>query len=420
MASNRAPKGSTRSTTAQEPTALPEWAVYIYMKPDEALEEFAERDIEEMAAGVTGAAFPVVVHVDQERDVQRLLIANGQATPIDSSAWKWAGYKNRAIDPEEGFDRFLKWAAATHPSKRRFVVLWGHSRGIGIDLAGPAAAFDEAPDSGPSLAPATTSGPAPDGLRLDKLLDVGTALPRSPSKSPGAPGRTIDVLGLDSCYMSSAEFARQLEPHVGFLVAAGGAVKRTGWNYRVVLGALTADPQITPQALADGIVAHVESLDGDVSLARLDLGKSVALTDAFAGLVKALQAVIVDQDEAQALFIQLKRTSYYQVRQFLDLRDLCQRVRTAFNGSVRGAAEGVLGAYEAMTFSRATGAALGRLNGVIIHCPLFQAQRPFGDDLPDVDAIVDQATYDGLDFVQATGWAAMCQQLGRRLGTSRV
>ena len=417
----KAAKRPRRSTTAPEATGLPEWAVYIYMKPDQALEEFAERDVEEMTAGVTGAAFPVVVHMDQERDVQRLLIANGEATPIAKSAWKGAAYRNRAIDPKDGFVRFLKWAAERYPSNRRLVVLWGHSRGIGIDLVGPAAAFDEAPepDAVPVL-PATTSGPAPDGLRLDNLLDVGTALPRSPRKALGAPGRTIDVLGLDSCYMSSAEFARQLEGRVGFLVAAGGAVKRTGWNYRMVLGALTANPRLTPQALADDIVAHVESLDGDVSLARLDLAKSVALTDTFAALVKALQAVIVDPDEAHALFILLKRTSYYQVRQFLDLRDLCQRVRTGFNGAVRSAAEDVLGAYEAMTFSRATGAALGRLNGVSIYCPLFQAQQPFGGDLPDVDAIVDPATYDDLDFVQATGWAAMCQQLGRRFGTSRI
>jgi hypothetical protein len=418
MAKRKSAGRSTTSTAASN-GALPEWAVYIYMKPDQALEEFAERDLAEMTAGVTGADFPVVVHVDQERDVQRLLIANGDASAIDPTTWRAAGYRNRAVDPKDGFDQFLQWAMVAHPGRRRFVVLWGHSRGIGIDLAGPAAAFDPLPDAASSPA-SIDSGPSPDGLRLEKLLQVGTALPRSPSRASGAPGRTIDVLGLDSCYMSSAEFARQLQDRVGFLVAAGGAVKRTGWNYRVVLGALTANPQLTPEALADGIVAHVDGLDGDVSLARLDLGKSIAMTAAFGRLVKTLQAAIVDPDEAQALLILLKRTSYYQVRQFLDLRDLCQRLRTGFDGAVRLAAGDVLSAYEAMTFSRATGAALGRLNGLSIYCPLFQAQRPFGTDLPDVDAIVDRTTYDGLDFVQETGWVAMCQQLERGVGASRI
>ena len=80
----------------------------------------------------------------------------------------------------------------------------------------------------------------------------------------------------------------------------------------------------------------------------------------------------------------------------------------------------MLAAYEAMAFARATGAALGRLNGVSIYCPLFVAQRPFGDDLADVDAIVDSAVYDSLDFVQATGGRRCTSSQGRRFTSSRI
>jgi len=116
----------------------------------------------------------------------------------------------------------------------------------------------------------------------------------------------------------------------------------------------------------------------------------------------------------------LKRTSYFQERQVLDLRDLCHRLRAGFDGAVREAADRVLAAYHDMVFSRAIGAALGRLNGVSIYCPLFRAQRPFGADMPDVDAVVMEAQYERLKFASGTGWFALCRQLQPRLAASRL
>lgn len=414
-------KRPVRKTTDPEPTGLPEWAVYIYMKPDQALEEFAERDIQEMAAGVKGAAFPVAVQVDQERDVQRLSISAGKATLIDASTWKQAG-TNRPVVASEGFADFLRWAGAKYPAKRRFVVLWGHSRGVGIDLVGPAASVVDVPDDAGGAGPRPSSAPVPDGLSFEDLFNLAAVVPTSAQGrvQSTASSTSIDVLGLDSCYMSSAEFAHELSTRVGFLVAADGAVKRTGWNYRDVLGALSANPAMTPEALAGAIVEHVTHLDGDVSLARLDLLKSPALAQAFAALVTALQDVMVDPDEAHALYIMLKRTSYFQVRQFLDLRDLCHKLRAGFDGAVREAADRVLGAYRDMVFARATGAALGRLNGISIYCPLFRAQPPFGSDTTDVDAVVSEAQYERLKFASGTGWFALCRQLEPRLAASRL
>jgi hypothetical protein len=413
-------KRSTGSE-APEPNVKPEWAVYIYMKPDLALEEFAERDIQEMAAGVKGAAFPVVVQVDQERDVQRLAIATGKATPIEASTWKPAG-TNRAVVASVGFADFLRWAGARYPAKRRFVVLWGHSRGVGIDLIGPSAEVIDVSDAAAGVSPRPSGAPPADGLSFEELFNLAAVFPTA---AQGVAPKSqelvsIDLLGLDSCYMSSAEFAHELSSRVGYLVAADGAVKRTGWNYRDVLGALSADPAITPAALAATIVEHVRHLGGDVSLARLDLQKSPALAQAFAALVAALRDIIIDPDEAHALYIMLKRTSYFQVRQFLDLRDLCQRLRAGFDGAVRDAADAMLRAYQDMVFARATGAALGRLNGVSIYCPLFRAQPPFRGDTPDVDAVVSEAQYEKLKFVHGTGWFALCRQLESRLDASRL
>ena len=85
---------------------------------------------------------------------------------------------------------------------------------------------------------------------------------------------------------------------------------------------------MAPDARAGRSSTTSAALEGDVSLARLDLDKSEALAAGIRGPRRVAPAdVIADPDEAHALFIMLKRTSYFQVRQFLDLRDLCHRLR---------------------------------------------------------------------------------------------
>ena len=289
-----------------------------------------------------------------------------------------------------------------------------------MDLVGPSAIqIDEPSGPAPESSPVPTSGPAPDGIPLDTLLKVGTTLA---GLGPGAgeSEHDIDVLGLDSCYMSSAEYAHALRTRVGFLVAAEGAVKRTGWNYRIILEKLSRSPSMQAADLAKIIVDHVGALGGDLSLARLDLEKSDAFAAAFKDLVTLLLQVIQDPDEAHALFITLKRTTYFQVRQFLDVRDLCHRLRSAFAGEVSRQAGEVLVAYNKMVDSQATGSARGRLNGVSVYCPLFNAQAPFGNDMPDVDAVVNGNEYRALEFVTSTRWGALCDAVKPRMASSRI
>jgi hypothetical protein len=383
-----------------------DWAVYVFMKPDAALERAAAADIEEMKLAATSDRLHLVVQLERGNDIERLVVANGQDRLAESP--------KRQVAAPGSLRDFLDWAGHQYPGKRRMLILWGHSRGVGIDFAGPTVATEIASafrnEVNRTQAPA--SGPPEGALRLPALQSALKPAQRDD-------GKPFDVIGFDACYMGSLEYACELASETDYLVAAQGYIKRSGWDYRVVLDALSNDALPSPAEFAAHIVDHAAVLEGNTNLSRIDLTtlgpeRGAGMVVAFRRLVAALTRVIDDPVEARALRIALKQTSYLQVRQFLDVRDLCYRLMDAFNEDVNAAAEEVLTAYDAVVRSRATGTALGVLNGLSIYCPLFQAEPSIGDATADVDAVVDHEEYGKLAFVKATGWQKLCELIDRR------
>jgi hypothetical protein len=384
-----------RAAPAATAPVTKEWAIYVFMKPDAALEAAAVADIAEMKAAAANDQVHLVVQLERVNDVERLSVEAGREVQIRPD--------RRVVEPRHSLRDFLRWASTAYPAKRRMLVLWGHSRGVGIDLAGPRAAADGIvvrPDG--RATPDSVSGPPADGLKLSEMHQATDPLAR------------VDILGFDACYMSSLEYACELAGRAGYLVAAQGYIRRSGWDYRSLLNALAAAPSASALELADCIVDQATALEGNTNLSRIDLGpiaQDGGIVAAFTRLVGALLRVIDDPIEARALRITLKQASYLQVRQFLDVRDLCYKLLDSFNGAVGEAAADVLAEYDRVVRSRAAGTALGVLNGLSIYCPLFTAELPIGNATADVDAVVDDAEYRRLAFVARTRWLTLCERL---------
>ncbi len=77
--------------------------------------------------------------------------------------------------------------------------------------------------------------------------------------------KKLDVLGMDSCLMSTAEVCRQVRARVNYFVASEGFVPNTGWPYRDMLDKLThyykGDPprfpahaELRPEILCERLV----------------------------------------------------------------------------------------------------------------------------------------------------------------------
>jgi len=413
---------------------MKEWALLVFMRPDKDLERAAVSDVEEMKRVANTERIHVAIQIDRVDDVERLMIENGEETLLLSPS-------RRPRTPEESIAGFLTWGRREFPAKHRMVVLWGHTRGVGIDLTGPreevpGLPFPSVPGAqsdfngipilpiDASVSQASSSAAPSDGLTILQIAKVIKKVNGQPSsqatqtQGPRADTPRIDILGLDSCYMSSVEFAHQLRDSVDFIVASQSFIRRQGWNYRAILeGIQNFSGKPTPEELGKIIVQHVKTLQGATNLSLLNLKVSQRFTDAVTQLVKALNTIIIDVDETRALSIFLKRTAYLKVRQFLDLRDLCHKLRENFDGDVAVKAEAVLEQLERLVvFHEARERALGRLNGLSIYYPYLQASRSVLaiEDEEDADAVVDMAQYRKLDFVEETGWAKLFDSIGGR------
>ena len=60
-------------------------------------------------------------------------------------------------------------------------------------------------------------------------------------------GHKIDVVGLDSCLMSTAEIGYELRHYVDYLVSSQGNVDDIGWPYADLLGWLKQNPTTSPK-----------------------------------------------------------------------------------------------------------------------------------------------------------------------------
>jgi hypothetical protein len=408
------------------------WSVFIFMKPDETLEKAAIDDVDEMkTVGRLDHAY-VAVQVERVNDVERLEIDSGQERLHASPD------RPRPVEMERRIESFMEWGMKAFPSTHRLAVLWGHARGVGFELgppddgrSRPVDVFAEwAPASkdagtGPGAAGGRRRGRLSDGLTIPLLAGVVKDLKsRASGASNGTPrheddettpghNMSLDVLGLDSCYMSGIECGYQLHGCVDYLVASESFMLNQGWDYSQVLGALARPHGTSPEGLGEAIVRHVTTLPGAGSISMLRLKEMPDLVARVRTLVRALREVVTDGAERRALKIVLSRVSFLKVRQFLDLRDLCHKLTQNFDGAVASAAADVLERLPAVVFHQAHGVAAGTLNGLSIFYPYVRASAMStqATDIGEVNAIVSPQEYRQLAFVKDTGWGELLDDL---------
>ena len=184
------------------------------------------------------------------------------------------------------------------------------------------------------------------------LAGASDRLARSGLDWRGAKAKTpiIDVLGMDSCLMSTAEVLYEVREHVAYVVASEGLVANTGWPYFRILERLrrkggSVQPielgEIAVDAYADYYADYI--LPGaSIDIALCDLVGQDAranpgqppIVESFAGVVSALAKALREilDDEAEegdddlgpvtgAVVLAHWRAQSYRHEQYADLWD---------------------------------------------------------------------------------------------------
>jgi len=140
----------------------------------------------------------------------------------------------------------------------------------------------------------------------------------------------INVLGLDSCMMSTAEIGYQLREYVDFMVGAEGFEPNMGWPYERIASEILSKPTMAPRDLAITIVEKYVTFYSDfipagrsVDQAACDLTKFEALAEVIKGLADVLIAKLDDAETMRQIVLAHWEAQSYKDDQFVDLYDFC-------------------------------------------------------------------------------------------------
>jgi hypothetical protein len=298
-------------------------------------------------------------------------------------------------DPVELLEKLVaRLGHGRHPD-RKILVLSGHGSGaVGDFLA------DEKPAKALSIP------------RLGKILR----------------GRTLEILGLDSCQMSTVEVGYEVRSSVSYLAASEGPVKNTGWPYRQVLEALAERAAATSAERARAVAESYLRFYRDYEIAGVstdiavsDLSRMDVVAEAVSQLAKALEAPLSElapdgleeaielselgaeePDERRsardAMVLAHWSAQSYRCDRYTDLHDFARQLLRFTAGRpgprierIGSACRQVLGAVEgAVLIAGTTGPELQHSHGLSIYFPW--SVRDF---IPE---------YRNLRFAEDTGW----------------
>jgi hypothetical protein len=340
--------------------AVADWTVLAYMNGDCDLEPYLVEDLNEMEmAGSTGRV-SIVAQLDRHPS-------------YDATSGDWSGARRyrvekddsmRAIgsrlledlgepdmgDPET-LSGFLLWGLEKFPALRYQVVLSGHG------------------DGWPGISQDFTS--QNDRLTLPELSGALGAF----AARRGAP---IEVLELDVCYWAMLETDWALRNLTDYIVASEDIDPSAGQRYDLALGALVADPGISPRELSIRLVGSFKeayTAGGYYPQDSETFTHSAVETARLGPLAAALDALCALLEEDLAAFAPSITSARGAVEkygrpEYMDLSDFVRRLRSqSTHDGLNSTADAVLEALNAAVAANVGGTLRPRSGGISVFFP---------------------------------------------------
>ena len=263
------------------------WNYAVYVAGDNSLAEVAFIDIDEMEK--VGSTAEVAVNVEVEAydgvinypTVERFLVVPNDVDMVFDTSGSAANESFSRVNHDsasvEALAGFLDWSLGNFHAQSNALVLWDHGAGW---------------DNGKS-----TSGLICDDTSGTMLADYEVAGVMADT------GAYWEYLAMDACVMGSVEVAYEYRNVAHYLVFSQESIPWDGYHYTPIIQALTANPAIEPDELAQITVDsyvdyYTEHPDGNVTLGIVDLTKMDALVTALDSLAQIVTTNAETEKEA--------------------------------------------------------------------------------------------------------------------------
>lgn len=319
------------------PPTKVQWTVLIYMAGDNNLSEEMVYSLTQAKEALTNnddklsvlAQFdPAGVRAQTRRYRLRPPPETPKGTALneDAEVTGWTANETDTGEAQNLLD-FVRWGMSACPAEHYLLVLVGHGSGTDNDYL----LRDENPGN---------------GLTIPGLRDVFVQLT--------ADGRSIDILGFDTCLMSMAEVCFELlRTNVTYMVSSEGFAPNSGWPYKSILKILADKIRQEGDARADWLAMQIVEqykefyepyVNGGISVDQsvLEVKKIDDVKRQMIGLVDILLNEFDNNEldystpdkpkpKQNALLLAHWETQSYGGEVFVDLYDFCKRLAVRYN-----------------------------------------------------------------------------------------
>ena len=210
------------------------WNILVYMDGDNNLGPAALKDLQEMKSAPGSPYVTIVVQLDLDNNVptRRYRVANDNLVLLEDLG-------ERDMASPDTLTGFLAWADNTLPAADRTVlILWNHGNG-----------WDQGDAPTPPLATARPRSVFYDDDNHSPFLSNQRA-----AQAIRNAGIRLDLLGMDASIMGTLEAMYEFRDLAPVLVTSQEVGFTSGWDYKAILTALSANPGMDAEELGRVVV----------------------------------------------------------------------------------------------------------------------------------------------------------------------
>jgi len=414
------------------------WTILVWIAGDNNLTDYGVADLAELKQVGSTANVDLVAQYDRGGRIGAKRYHLHKGTTLDQDEVADLGDSNTG-DPAVAID-FFTWGIDSFPAEKIMCVLWNHGSGIdetdiyararhltgrattdvrgGRQRAASHGQIELTRKQARSIASSRLSralfsttvdqavfdkGIAYDDTSRDFLDNVELAhVLNTVAKTTRRP---IDIVGFDACLMNLIEVAYELRPYAATMVGSEETEPADGWPYRDVAMAAGAAAAKTPGGFAAAIVKsylayYKNSSEQTVTQSALDLSKVESVARAVDQLAATLTTSLQAIDEYAAFSRALTAAQRFELRDFVDLGDLCRQLakRSGDQETIdrsNAVISTLTGRDGAVLASRTKGNAVAAATGAAIYFPTAG----------DVNLV-----YDRLAFAKDTRWPQLIER----------